>query len=491
MANTGATKTLTKLDQLRINLAHDLGFADYPESDVAGPFLNYIENRYIGGPKSLEDYLNLFRNVVNHFVKAHLPQPSQPPSSGSGHATSKTALDSDSIQAYITTLSGSNSEPIFTDTRPGTDLREELVTDTVLYVIGVWTAMLSCFVKLPSGYRQVELAYCIKQGKQVGTGQDVALKDTSLPGLLKGSGLLPSPMDGYSSAHSNQNGLVDVARLLLSSIPFNGGSAGNSLSDSSANQKLKTALASYISSSACATSFYLPDSLSSSSTVAAPSTYPTSPLLLHASVDTLESASIKSTALNAYTLSSLAGVRIHWTFNLSRHFLLSSHAGHTVLEVFALPCILQGGAKSLQATGVPVDLIHEIKESYSILFNPSGAPSIHSQIGRVFWLRRWCWCQSCSLRRLRDREIQTLKRRTSPPISRAAKRTSYKAKSEFDPNLVELIADPDPDNWNHDLFPYLWPRIVALEEHLHAAKPWSFWVLFRDRRDTLQFWTFL
>ena len=61
---------------------------------------------------------------------------------------------------------------------------------------------------------------------------------------------------------------------------------------------------------------------------------------------------------------------------------------------------------------------------------------------------------------------------------------------EYDPLLVELMSS-EPSDWTPDMFPHLWARIVILEEHLEEAKPWSVWVLFRDRRDTLQFWTFL
>jgi hypothetical protein len=47
------------------------------------------------------------------------------------------------------TLSVSPSEPLFDDTPPGTVVRNGGVTDTVLYILGAWTAMLSYFVKLP------------------------------------------------------------------------------------------------------------------------------------------------------------------------------------------------------------------------------------------------------------------------------------------------------------------------------------------------------
>ena len=61
--------------------------------------------------------------------------------------------------------------------------------------------------------------------------------------------------------------------------------------------------------------------------------------------------------------------------------------------------------------------------------------------------------------------------------------------SEFDPLLVELMVN-EPSDWTPELFPSLWSRIVVLEEHLTTAKPWNIWILFRDQRDTLQFWTF-
>jgi magnesium-transporting ATPase (P-type) len=45
--------------------------------------------------------------------------------------------------------------------------------------------------------------------------------------------------------------------------------------------------------------------------------------------------------------------------------------------------------------------------------------------------------------------------------------------------------------WDQMTFPHLWTRILHLEHALQNAKPWSFWVLFRDRREKLPFWTFL
>ncbi|KAF1970999.1 hypothetical protein BU23DRAFT_570259 [Bimuria novae-zelandiae CBS 107.79] len=61
---------------------------------------------------------------------------------------------------------------------------------------------------------------------------------------------------------------------------------------------------------------------------------------------------------------------------------------------------------------------------------------------------------------------------------------------EYDPLLVKLMNGTEASDWTQDLFPCLWSRMVRLEDHLQEAKPWSIWILFRDRRDTLQFWTF-
>ena len=71
-----------------------------------------------------------------------------------------------------------------------------------------------------------------------------------------------------------------------------------------------------------------------------------------------------------------------------------------------------------------------------------------------------------------------------------AKKAQRAHNSEYDPLLAKLMSSESSD-WTPDMFPHLRARIVILEEHLEEAKPWSVWVLFRDRRDTLQFWTFL
>jgi len=63
-------------------------------------------------------------------------------------------------------------------------------------------------------------------------------------------------------------------------------------------------------------------------------------------------------------------------------------------------------------------------------------------------------------------------------------------KAGFDGHIKHLI-EREPIDWSVDEFPRFWPRILALDKCLQEARPWNFWVLFRDRRDTLQYWTFL
>ena len=60
----------------------------------------------------------------------------------------------------------------------------------------------------------------------------------------------------------------------------------------------------------------------------------------------------------------------------------------------------------------------------------------------------------------------------------------------FDPTLWS-VSTSDREDWDHMIFPLLWSRILKLELALQNAKPWNFWVLFRDRPEKLPFWTFL
>jgi hypothetical protein len=373
--------------EVRIALSHSLGFLDYPESCMADPFLNYIENQHHNSD-TLQEYLELFSKVVQDFSTNNGPKMS--------------------IQTYINDIFDEN-DALFDETK-AEGPRRELITDTILNILGVWITARSYFIK-SAGYRQVELAFHLRRGSSTNT---TAL-GKSLPGIIRESGLIPSQ---------------DLPATYTTSMPI----------PSSSNTDIHR--------------------------------------LQYSRLDSLETSSIKATTLNAYTLFSLADTRISWTFNFSRHLLLTPVGGHHILEVFALPCALNG--KALFKTGIPPTLVHEIQTSYSILFDPYGGWSQHARWGRAIGLHCWCWCRSCSVNRLKLSELKLLK----------ARKTAQ-SRMEFDPLLSKLMSNPEPENWDHELFVHLWPRIVALDEHLQSAKPWNFWVLFRDRRDTLQFWTFL
>lgn len=137
-----------------------------------------------------------------------------------------------------------------------------------------------------------------------------------------------------------------------------------------------------------------------------------SSLLFHNTLD-LESLSIKSTNFNAYTFKTLAGVDVYRTFNLSRHMLLSRNAGRHMLELFALPCIFRDSSQSLQSAGITADLMQEMQESYSILFNAWATPPLHAKLGRVVALRRRYWCRACAAYQMTNEKIETLKLSTT------------------------------------------------------------------------------
>ncbi|KAF2681617.1 hypothetical protein K458DRAFT_444503 [Lentithecium fluviatile CBS 122367] len=344
---------------LRTALAHALGYPDYPSSLTAEPYLNYIANRHIGRG-TLDEYLELFIRVIEHFSRSH--------------------AGPDTVRALLDTLVLTVNDDMFADTKAGSTTRSDYVEDTVMYIMGVWSMLLSSFVQLPTGVRKVSSAYRIRAHA---TGTKIKPFDENIRGLIRGS----------------------------------------------------------------------------------------------------------STRLNAFTLNVLGAVRIIWTHNISRHMLLSRHGGRHVLELFALPCAFNATTLTSNAVGISPELAQEIQESYCILFNAWPDQSWHIKCGRYIGIRRFCLCWSCSAYRYRGQVVSKYRKLFHTKSRRTKRSRRGVQRSEYDPRLIELM-DNESSDWTQDLFPCLWSRITALEEHLQSAKPWSIWILFRDRRDTLQFWTF-
>ncbi|KAF2642216.1 hypothetical protein P280DRAFT_468650 [Massarina eburnea CBS 473.64] len=195
---------------------------------------------------------------------------------------------------------------------------------------------------------------------------------------------------------------------------------------------------------------------------------------VHAS---LESQSIDQTRLNAFRLRAYANTKIHWTTNISRHMILSQRAGCHYLELFALPCALENRSKEgLGTIGLSSTLVYEIRDSYTYLFNSPKPSFLHQVVFRSMGARWWCLCLSCSSRRLLAREIRD-------GMSEILDKKSLPASKDFE-HQSDLP-------WSQSKYRNLWPRIIKLDAHLQKARPWGFWILFRDRRDTVQFWTFL
>lgn len=211
---------------------------------------------------------------------------------------------------------------------------------------------------------------------------------------------------------------------------------------------------------------------------------------IHSSL--VESLAITAKRLNAYTLSTYAQTRILWTSNISRHMLLSQFEGHHYIELFALPCTLEGRSEAqLQKIGLSSALLYEIRDSYAIMLNPveqnlphqfafPNRPALYH--ARMQWI---CPCISCSSWRLLYREMRSLR---TPGSLRVLPWDC--ATLGYDAKLEELAAKK-PMAWSQSHFRNLWPRIMVLDAHLRESRPRSLWFLFRDRRDTLQFWTFL
>lgn len=425
-------------DHHHVVLAHALGYDNYPNDPSAEPHIRYIANRYIGRG-TLEEYFSLFVRVIKHF-------------SADGDKLAQLSTGSRSIRALLDALISSDGEAMFADTKADSVPRKEDVEDTVMYIVGTWAMLLGSFVQAPSGFRKVTLAYNLQTGVEYSHKEAY---DENLEGLIRRSCLLPSP---YVRPPPTQAGpdddAVRTAMKLVSLLNQSNGSHRSGIGRS-------------------------PSSLS---------------LLARSAVtmdamDSLESLSIKATRVNAFTLNVLAAAKIQWTYNISQHMLLSRIGGRHVLEIFALPCALNAPSLA-SAVGISSELRQEIQESYGILFKAWPNPPKHARIWRWLGIRKFCWCWSCSAHRHRACMVQKYRKICAykPRISTRVRKSNFQ--SEYDPLLVALMNGTEASDWTQELFPCLWSRVVELEEHLQAAKPWSIWILFRDRRDTLQFWTF-
>jgi hypothetical protein len=215
----------------------------------------------------------------------------------------------------------------------------------------------------------------------------------------------------------------------------------------------------------------------------------TLPYVLLEDLNAQETQSIRAVRLNAFTLNVLSAVDILWTPNVSRHMLLTKVGGRVALELFSLPCAFD--AITSPFVGIPVELTQEIEESYALLFSAWSTVPWHAKLGKFVGIHKVCWCWSCSAARYRQRCITACKTLAPATSARKRKVASNMQNGVFDPTLEKLMKSQSMGDWTPDDFPTLWPRIARLEQHLQTSRPWSLSVLFRDRRDTMQFWTFL
>lgn len=182
---------------VRTRLAHALGYHDYPANPTVEPYLTYIYRRHVGSG-ALEDWLELFIEVIEHFdVNAK----------GSGGG--------DSIQTLTDRLAASGFRGLFADTSAGHAARMEHVEDTVMYILGTWTTMLSSFVQQQNRSRKVIAAYRLCSES---TSSAPDPYDNDLAGLLAGCELLPGGRwdRRHEFGHDTATKLI---MMLLSSSP--------------------------------------------------------------------------------------------------------------------------------------------------------------------------------------------------------------------------------------------------------------------------------
>lgn len=167
----------SSVEDLRLSLAEKLGFQS---TKVAKPFLNYICNRHLG-PETIEEYLELFTTVVEHFrlLPSHA-------NTGSG-STSIKAL----FEKFASPVNARSDQA-------------EAVKDKIMYILGVWTTMRSDFCE-KDGTRRI-LATCQNP------------YDNDLVGLLTGSGLLPGVNKPKQPLHQQNDQIVKTAVNLVLAI---------------------------------------------------------------------------------------------------------------------------------------------------------------------------------------------------------------------------------------------------------------------------------
>ncbi|KAK8062440.1 hypothetical protein PG997_014537 [Apiospora hydei] len=334
------------------------------------------------------------------------------------------------IQLYVNELATSQPDHYyFNDTSPGSAERLTSVEDTVLIIIGVWTLMKPYFSPTRGNQKRVVVSFSHRY--DIPYSEERAF-DQSPSELIRSCGLLPHANESAWSPETAQT------------------------------------------STACVT-----DQSSVSRTA-------DFSFGLHSGL--IESHIIDTKVLNASRLFSLASVRIVWTDNISRHFLLSRSGQRHYLELFALPCALRDReTKNPSKSVISPSLVYEVQSTYANLFNPVRVSSAHEVLVRYTGLRYCYWCLGCASWRARTCEIKMLSQDT---FKRNRGAFGWSAQLPYDPE-IELLMGQEATSWNQVEFRDLWPRILELDHHLQTARPWNFWILFRDSRDTIQYWTFL
>lgn len=441
------------------------------------PYLTYITNQYTGGEELVDEWLDFFVVTVQHFRSSGGNQQATAAHQNAGGVNEPPA---DSLRALIDRMAAETSCRLLADTRVGTPQRMEQAEDKITFILGIWTMLENSFRKR----NRSRAIVCAYDAFAAPTNPPKTPYHVNLRDLISGSGLLPGGARDLET-DTERDTMNLAASFTTASTPSTQGSGQNISSQLLGSSHLSSGwsletLPLVMMNSSLTRNEGLPRNARLS-------------FQSLADIDAVESQSIVATRVNALTLHAFSAVEVRWTYNISRHMLLASSNDRHVLELFCLPSAFQ--AIKQPSVGMSSGLLEEIHHSYAILFNawnkePKGP--LHTRLWSIMRIRSWCWCWSCSAFRYQAKCAIDAKDDPRVSKSRLLSRNPISSTQDaFDPLLVKLMQERPYLAWSSETFPNLWTRIVRLEQHLQTSRPWSIWVLFRDRRDTFQFWTFL
>lgn len=190
------------------------------------------------------------------------------------------------------------------------------------------------------------------------------------------------------------------------------------------------------------------------------------------------------TELNAYLLHTLLNVEFRWVDTLALH--LDYDKSSRTLSLFAYPSV----CAEARRTGRGAIFAFSSTEGKSALDPRADEKDIEGFLGEVILSFRLLFGQSRKSRKLFRHLFNTAKTPIPQPDNFLVRLCSEVSVCCAAKDAPAWTAPDQPVYYAARHFPVLYERVELLAKELQAAKPKSMVHLLRDRRDTLQFWTF-